>query len=120
MTFLEKLDLLMEKEGLNRSKLAKLSGVPYTTIDGLYKRGYSGVTLSTFKKFCDYFGVTMDYMARDEIVEIEYYNPNKKDLHITKEEEFLVTCYRSSDTLDKELALRALKANEKGEIEKMA
>lgn len=120
MTFLEKLDYLMQINNLNKRKLSQKSGIGYTTIDAFYKQGYSNIKLSNFKKLCDFFGVTMDYMARDEITEIEYYNPDKKDIHLTNDEVFLISCYRSSDSLDKELALRALKADEKGDGEKMA
>lgn len=112
MNFLEKLDFLMDKNKLNKKKLAEQSDVPYTTIVGWYKRSYSGITLSTFKKICDFFGVTMDSMARDEVTEIEYYNPKKKDLHITKDEEILIKCYRVADDLDKTLALRAVNADQ--------
>ena len=46
MNFLEKLDMLMAAQGLNKRKLSHLSGVPYTTIDGFYKRGYENAQLS--------------------------------------------------------------------------
>lgn len=113
MTFLEKLDFLMKKNKLNKKRLSEQSGIPYSTIDSFYKQSYSNIKLSTFRKLCDYFGVTMDSMARDEVVEIEYYNPNKKNLHISKDEELLLQCYRESDNLGKELAMRAVKADEK-------
>lgn len=120
MTFLEKLDYLMEKEHLNKRKVSQGSGIPYSTIDAFYKQGYNNVKLSTFRKLCDYFGVSMDSMARDDVDFPERYSPDKKGLHISKEEEFLVSCYREADTLDKELALRALHVREKGDAEKMA
>lgn len=120
MTFLQKLDYLMSLKGLNRKQLSKECGVKYTTIMNLYENGYDNMKLSNLKKFCEYFGVTLDYLVRDEITEIEYYNPNQKDIYFTKEEQFLINCYRTSDALDKELALRALKADEKGDTEKMA
>ena len=103
----------MEKNRLNKHKLAELSNIPYTTITNFYKQGYDNIKLSTFRKLCDYFGVTMDSMARDEVLEIEYYNPYKKNLHISKDEELLLQCYRESDSLSKELAMRAVKADEK-------
>lgn len=112
LTFLEKLDYLMKKNNLNKKRLSDQSGIPYSTIDGFYKQSYNNIKLSTFKKLCDYFGVTMDCMARDEVSEIEYYNSKKKDLHITPDEELLVKCYRAADDLDKTLALRAVKADE--------
>lgn len=118
MTFLEKLDYLMKKNNLNKKRLSDQSGIPYSTIDGFYKQSYNNIKLSTFKKLCDYFGVTMDCMARDEVSEIEYYNPQKKSLHITPEEELLVKCYRAADDLDKTLALRAVNADQEMESRK--
>lgn len=111
MTFLEKLDYLLYINKINKHKLSESSGIPYTTILNFYKQSYDNIKLSTFKKLCDFFGVTMDSMARDEISDIEYCNPKKKELHITEEEELLVKCYRSADDLDKTLALRAVKAD---------
>lgn len=63
---------------------------------------------------CDYFGVSMDSMARDDVEFPEEYTPNSKGIHMTSEEQFLITCYREADSLDKELALRALHVREKG------
>ena len=108
----------MKENNLNKKRLSDQSGIPYSTIDGFYKQSYNNIKLSTFKKLCDYFGVTMDCMARDEVSEIEYYNPKKKSLHITPEEELLVKCYRTADDLDKILALRAVKADEKEDCKK--
>lgn len=42
MTFLDKLDNLMHERGLNKNTLSKACGIPYTTIDGWYKKGYEG------------------------------------------------------------------------------
>lgn len=120
MTFLEKLDFLMEKNHLNKRNVSQGSGIPYSTIDGFYKQGYNNIKLSTFRKLCDYFDVSMDSMARDNIELPEKYNPDSKGIHITSEEQFLITCYREADSLDKELALRALHVREKGDTQKMA
>ena len=38
MDFLHKLDFLMEKYGLNKNSMSQNSGIPYTTIDGWYKK----------------------------------------------------------------------------------
>lgn len=61
MNFLEKLDYLMKKKGLNKSKLSKLSGVPYTTIDGFYKKGYENTKISTIQKIALALDVSLDY-----------------------------------------------------------
>lgn len=118
MIFLEKLDFLIKKNDLNKHSLSDLSDIPYTTIMGWYKRGYDNMSISTFKKLCDFFGVTMDSMGRDDVDNIEYYNPGNKDLHITREEEILIKCYRAADDMHKGLAQCAVGADEKGELEK--
>lgn len=118
MTFLEKLEFLMNENNIkNIKRLAEQSGIPRSTIDAFYKQGYSNIKLSTFKKLCDFFGVTMDCMARDDVNEIEYYNPNKKDLHITKDEEHFLKCYRAADDMHKGLAQCAVGADEKENTE---
>lgn len=66
MNFLEKLDYMMEKNHLNRSTLAKVSGIPYTTIDGWYKRGYDGVRLASLRRLAEYFGTTLDFWAWED------------------------------------------------------
>lgn len=69
MDFLEKLNYLMEKKHLNKSTLSKACDIPYTTIDGWYKRGYEGLKLPTLKKLSNYFGISLDYWADDELIE---------------------------------------------------
>lgn len=63
MDFLGRLKILMEKNGDNNSTLAKKSGIPYTTIDGLFKRGWEKAQLSTIQKICQHYGVLLDYMV---------------------------------------------------------
>lgn len=70
MDFIEKINYLMDKNKLNKSTLSKACNIPYTTIDGWYKRGYEGLKLPTLKKLSDYFNVSLDYWADDEIDEL--------------------------------------------------
>lgn len=72
MTFLEKLDRLLEQRHLNRRSLSQKAGIPYTTIDNWYKRGYEGLKLSTVGKLADFFGTTTDYFLREELTDPEY------------------------------------------------
>ena len=69
MSFLTKLDGLMNDRNINKSQLSKESGVPYTTIDGFYKKGTENIKLSTLKKLAQYFGCSLDYLADDDIPE---------------------------------------------------
>ena len=61
--FLDNLDKLMAAKGINKSVLAKESGVPYTTIDGFYKKGWDNVKLSTLLKLAAYFEVSLDALV---------------------------------------------------------
>lgn len=65
MNFLEKLNYLMEKNHLNKSTLSKACNIPYTTIDGWYKKGYEGLKLTTLRKLADFFGTSLDYWAAE-------------------------------------------------------
>lgn len=66
MNFLEKLDYLMKERSINRSKLSKISGVPYTTIDGFYKKGYENTKLSTIRKISEALNVSLDYLINED------------------------------------------------------
>lgn len=65
MDFLRKLNYLMDREGLNKSTLSKSCGIPYTTIDGWYKKGYEGLKLTTLRKLSNFFGTSLDYWASE-------------------------------------------------------
>ena len=64
MDLLDRLKLLMEKTNDNNASLARNSGIPYTTIDGLFKKGYKNAYVSTMQKLSDYFNVTIDYLIK--------------------------------------------------------
>ena len=61
--FLDNLKKLMDERGLNNSSLSKQSGIPYTTIDGLFKRGSENIKLSTLKQLANYFNVDLDTLV---------------------------------------------------------
>lgn len=95
MNFLEKLDLLMKDSNLNKSTLSQASGIPYTTIDGWYKRGYAGAKLPTIQKLADFFGTTLDYLIRDEITD-RFYGLNA-DFEVSQDEKEMIQKYRILD-----------------------
>ena len=64
--FTDKLDKLMEERKLNKSTLSKACGIPYTTIDGWYKKGCTDLKVSTLKKLTEYFGLSLDYWLKDD------------------------------------------------------
>ena len=67
MTLLEKLDLLKKRTGDTNASLARNAGIPNTTIDGLYKKGYSNMKLSTVQALANYFDVSVDYLTKDSM-----------------------------------------------------
>ncbi len=101
MNFLEKLDYLMEKEKINKNILSKNSGIPYTTIDGFYKKGYQNTKLSTVQKIANYFNVSLDYLIFDEITDLNYGKAEK--FKVTTDEMYLIQKYRILDDYDKQV-----------------
>ena len=68
MGFIEKLELLMNEKNIkNKSELSNLSGIPYTTIDGFYKKGTDNIKLSTLKKLSQCLDCSLDYLVDDDI-----------------------------------------------------
>lgn len=70
MTLTEKLDLLMKEKGIdNISELSKLSNIPYMTIRNFYIKGTDNIKLSTLKQLANFFDVSLDYIADDNVNE---------------------------------------------------
>ena len=67
MDFLQKLDSLKRIKGDNDASLARRSGLPYSTVRGLYEKNFNNVRLPTLLKLSEYFGVSIDYLVKDDI-----------------------------------------------------
>ena len=76
MDFLQKMDFLMGKYGLNKLTLSQNSGIPYSTIVGWYKKGYEGLKLTTLRKLSDYFNTTLDYWINEDEIDPNYWKAN--------------------------------------------
>ncbi len=72
MTLLQKITDLMENAGDTVASLSRKTGLPYTTIDGLYKKGYAGARITTIQAIARAYGVSLDYLIRDEITDPRY------------------------------------------------
>ena len=66
MNFIERLDSLLKKNGLNKNQLSSQTGIPVSTVYGWYKKGYEGITLPTIKKLADYFNCSIEYLVNGE------------------------------------------------------
>ena len=67
MNMLQKLTDLMRQQGDSVASLSRRSGIPYTTIDGLFKKGFAGARISTVEAIARCYGVSLDYLIRDEV-----------------------------------------------------
>lgn len=72
MNFLEKLDFMMKNQSLNKRTLSQNCGIPYTTIDGWYKKGYDGMKISTLRILANYFDTILDFWIQDDITDPNY------------------------------------------------
>lgn len=102
MDFLEKVNLLMQERNLNRHTLSEACGIPYTTIDGWFKKGYEGAKVSTLIKLADYFSVELDYLVRPSITDRNY---GRQIESIGGEEKELLTLYRSMNDVGRSLMM---------------
>lgn len=66
MSVVNRLKQYMENNGYNKADIARLSSIPYTTIDGLFKKGDENIKLSTLKKLARLIGCTLDDLAFSE------------------------------------------------------
>lgn len=57
--------MLLRIGDFSRTSFAKVAGIPPSTINSLYDKGYSGIKLDTVKKIADFFGVSIDYLMDD-------------------------------------------------------
>ena len=79
MDALKHIEDLMAQRGWNLNQLAKISGVPQSTLSGLYQRNNSP-TIPTLEKLCEAFGITMS----------EFFSPDGKLTTLTSEQRELL------------------------------
>lgn len=74
MSITEKLDKFKQENNYNKADVARLSGIPYTTIDGLYKKGGENTKLSTLRKLANFIGCTIDELTDNTTAKDSRYN----------------------------------------------
>lgn len=103
MNLLEKLDALKAAKGVNNAELARAAGIPVTTIYGLYQKGYANMKLSTLEALSNYFGVTLDYLARDDVKSVGH---NASEL--STEDMRVLSAYHAAEPVIARAALEML------------
>lgn len=69
MNMTEKLILLMNERELSKADVSKGADIPYTTFDGIFKKGHENLKLPTLKKLAAYFDVSMEYLSNDDVTD---------------------------------------------------
>jgi len=88
MDMVQKLVYLMNKHNIkNILTLANEANLPYTTLTSIFNRDTSDIRLSTAKKLCDFFGISLDQLLNDDIFIPEL----KNDLHIAAATDYVDT-----------------------------
>ena len=92
----EKVEFLMQRDGLKRSDVARITGMPDTTLDGITKRDtFENVKFSTLKSLCRCFDVDMRYLCYDEISDPDYGKQPLVPKDISESEHQLIDSFRS-------------------------
>ena len=84
--FLNVFNALLEQHGLNKRQFSIQSGIPYTTIDGFYKKGYENIRLGTLRKIATFFDVSLDFLVYG------------KEREITPAQQLAMMCAKLNDT----------------------
>lgn len=100
---INKIEQFLKDNEINKSDLARETGIPYTTIDGFYKKGTENVKLSTLKKLAKYMQCTIDYLVENETSpkfakENLIFLSGQEEMHIKK---YRVLDERGKRTVDK-------------------
>lgn len=99
---LVKIKLLMEKRHWSMYRLAKESGIPYSSLNSLFQKN-NQPTISTLERICDGLNISMGEFFSTQILQ----NDNAPTL--SSEELALINLYRSLDKNDRKLLLNYLK-----------
>ena len=69
MNFLEKLNYLLNRDGVSKSQLARETGIPRSTIDNWFVRKEEDPKKSTLLKIANFFNVSLYYLCNDDNTE---------------------------------------------------
>ena len=102
MSFANVLNKIMTERDISKAELSRISNVPYTTIDSIFKIG-DNCKLSTYKKIAKALHLTLDELAGDTPVRLDITAAETRHLekyrmldadnrsHIDRETDFLLS-----------------------------
>jgi transcriptional regulator with XRE-family HTH domain len=92
MNMIEKIQEIMDERGLTKADVSKGADIPYTTFDGLFKKGFENVRFPTLRKLAVYFDVSMEFLINDDETDKDFGKTIAIDL--TNEEQHLIVLWR--------------------------
>ena len=103
----ERLKQLREENGFSQNKLAKLIGVPQSSVNR-YETGFTNPTPETLLWYADYFDVSMDFIfgRTDKPQGKNYKYKPKLDPEMAR---FVEMCFEPGTKMNKELRLQVVK-----------
>ena len=81
-------------------EFSNIIGIPYTTLDGILKRGIDKAGISNIIKICSHFKISTDKLAQGKIVPIDSVFTTTS---LSLKEHALITKYRALDENGREL-----------------
>lgn len=96
---LDKIRKHCEVRGISTYKLAKLSDIPYSSLNNIFVRN-TQPTVPTLSKICSGLGITLSEFFDDRIFEQD--TTSSYDW-LSSDEQFLVNCYRSISRNDRKI-----------------
>ena len=130
MTFLDKLDYLKKREGLNNRTLSQKADIPYTTIASFWQKGYRNMKFETLEKLSRFFNVSLDYLMNEDIEDEKYgidsddavntfkylqYALGERTMRLDAIEVKIIEAFRSADDINREMVLRVLRLDDMNE-----
>lgn len=92
MTIYEKIDFLCESNNITRKNLAKQTGVSYATLNSMFARQSTNISLETIRALANHFNVSLDYLLADEI------DHSVQDGELTQEKlNFVLESYKKAE-----------------------
>ena len=95
MNMIEKIQEMMSEKKLTKADVAKGAEIPYTTLDGLFKKGFENTRFPTLRKLALYFDVSMEYLVVDEESDRDYGKIIVNEL--SRDEHNLIMLWRKLD-----------------------
>ena len=84
MSFLDKLNYLMDKNDVSRQALANGTNIPRSTIDNWFNREQDDLKRSHLVALSEFFKVSLDYLCYDNCIDETYYKSNNPFENIIK------------------------------------